>query len=544
MHKKTLLILMTIATIAKAVAACPALGFRPWSKQEEVMRCGKETRLLAWANRCGKTTVGAAEICLAGMGQHPWVDYPRPPFTIWAVSNNYKQMEDSIIPALEGDATHPRMLPTGASLNRQRMEYLLPSGSKIRLKSADSGRDAFQGAAIPLMWLDEDIDPVILKEIFIRIGPGFKRRILWTLTAVNGLTYSYLTFYKPWIAAESQGVDHPDIMCSVASMDESPYLDPQEIEGLLKFYPPKSKEYVVRRYGGFHDIAGDSVFPEDAILRHQKRAKAGEPMVVEYVGGDVRARPAEVGDAVMAAVWALPRRGSTYAIGADVAEGKLADVGDLDSERDFSAAVVLDRTRRTVVATLRCQIDPHNFALWLWLLGRWYNGAWICPELNHNGVAVLGVLRGTVFLPQAQGLESYQRIYARETHFDHYSDNIADDLLGWKTTVLTRPKMISDFYTFFVDASCTIYDQVMLEEAKTFRRGKTGKAEHTSGFHDDLLIAAMLALQADLQCPSGKPSELAETTGYVQTVFDPSQVAGFKEVWEHEYDDEEMVSPT
>lgn len=56
------------------------------------------------------------------------------------MSNSYKQMEDSIIPALEGDATHPRMLPPGIHLNRQRMEYVLPTNSKIRLKTSEAGR--------------------------------------------------------------------------------------------------------------------------------------------------------------------------------------------------------------------------------------------------------------------------------------------------------------------------------------------------------------------------------------------------------------------
>lgn len=62
-----------------------------------------------------------------------------------------------------------------------------PPIAKSGSRPARRAVDAFQGAAIPLIWLDEDIDAAVLKEIFIRIGPGFKRRILWTLTAVNGL---------------------------------------------------------------------------------------------------------------------------------------------------------------------------------------------------------------------------------------------------------------------------------------------------------------------------------------------------------------------
>jgi hypothetical protein len=199
-------------------------------------------------------------------------------------------------------------------------------------------------------------------------------------------------------------------------------------------------------------------------------------------------------------VWAKPEPSYRYTVGGDVAEGKLSDQQDADSDRDYSAASVFCRNTREYVATLHCRLDPHRYALWLYLLGRWYNNAWLCPELNNNGVAVLGVLRGTVQVP-GYDLPTYPHIYARETSFDRYSGNIAPDLLGWKTTTLSRPKLISDFYTLFVDGPCGIYDALMVEEAKSFQRNRLGKAEHTSGFHDDVLFSAMLALQADLWCP-------------------------------------------
>lgn len=545
-----------VQAAARACVLCPPLRTYYWGKQMECLRCQKETRLLAWANRCGKTTIGAAECVLAGMNVHPYLSssilgqsgYPEKPFTIWAVSNSYKQMQDSIIPSLEGDATHPRMLPPGVGLNQQRMEYVLPTGSKIRLKSTEAGRDAFQGAAIPLVWLDEDIDPVILKEIFIRIGPGFKRRILWTLTSVNGLTYSYHYFYKPWLEAQNKGFDHPDIHCSIASMDENPYLSQKEIDGLLKFYPPESKEYVVRRYGGFHDIAGDSVFPEDKILLRQADCRPGEQYQLRW-GGDKNVAYRRVHktklDMLTVNVWERPRKGLRYAIGADVAEGKQSDQKDPDSARDYSAASIFCRDTRTYVATFHARLDPHSFGFWLWLMGTWYNDAWICPELNNNGVAVLGVLRGSVMLPSAKDLPMYPCLYARETHFDQYGEDISEDLLGWKTTTITRPKMISDFYTLFTDGPVAIYDRMIIEEAKSFQRDKQGKAQHSSGFHDDLLISAMLALQADLLCPADSGRVIADTAGDDDDVpFDPSVFAGRSEghEWEDEYEDEEIIA--
>jgi hypothetical protein len=505
--------------MAKASVACPALAFDPWDKQLAILQSPKEVRLLAWANRVGKSTIGACECVLAGEGAHPYIKYPAPPFTIWAVSNSYKQMEDSIMPAFEGDATHPRMLPAGVNINRQRMEYVLPSGSVIRLKTVESGRDAFQGAAIPLTWLDEDIDTVILKEIFSRIGPGYVRRILWSLTAVNGLNYAYNYLYLPWLEAKNNGQDHPTIEVSVASMDENPHLSPESIDSILKFFPKGSKEYKVRRYGGFENLAGDSVFGEDVIDRFMATVRQPEHYKLRWAGDGFGVQwktvKPRMGD-VSLAVWDRPSAGRVYTVGADVAEGKLSDLHDEDSARDYSTIVVYDRLTRQYVARLRCQLDAHSFGLWCWLVSAWYNNAWICPELNHNGTAVLGVLRGSVMLPQAQGLPYYPNIYARETDFDHYVEDINPDLVGWKTTTVTRPKMISDFYTLTSEGNCSIYDQLMVEEMRSFQRNKLGKAEHSSGFHDDILVAGMLALQADLQCPSFVARLLPITDGYVK----------------------------
>lgn len=255
----------------------PLLTYEPWSKQRDFHLSPKATRLLAWANRSGKTSSGAFECVAAGMGVSK-LNYPKPPFTIWAVGVDYKQMRDSIIPAFEGDATHPRMLPLGVTLNEQKFEYRLPTGSVIRLKSADSGPLAFQGAAIPLIWLDEDQPKAILNELFVRIGVGFMRRIIWTMTAVKGLTYAYDAFYVPWLEAQEAGGDHPDIYCSEAAMHENPHLNRAEIDKLEQLYPKGSMEYHVRRWGGFKDMAGESMFSEETIAMHKANILAAEVM--------------------------------------------------------------------------------------------------------------------------------------------------------------------------------------------------------------------------------------------------------------------------
>ena len=188
-------------------------------------------------------------------------------------------------------------------------------------------------------------------------------------------------------------------------------------------------------------------------------------------------------------------------MGMDVAEGKLSDVSDDDSDRDSSAAVVYNRTLNRVDAVYRTQQDPHSFALWCYLLGSHYNYAWLCPEMNNNGVAVMGVLRASVTVPGYEKLGHYPHIYSREIKFDgDYDREINPDLLGYKTTVASRPKLLSDLFDLVCKSGVLVEDAYMIEEMKTFQHNVKGKVEHARGFHDDTMFALGLALQAHLTC--------------------------------------------
>lgn len=601
----TLTLEKAVETYAKFVDFMPVAAYEPWEKQNEAHKADFEIRILAWANRTGKTTLGAAECVLAGMGVHSKITYPRPPFTIWVVSTSYPQQEDTIIPAFEGDSTHPRTLPKGVKLNRNRMTYKLPSGSIIRLKTSEARRESFQGAGIPLIWLDEDHPVSVLKEIFARIGPGYKRRILWTVTAVNGLIYAYHQFYVPWLEAQRQGQQHPRIWCSQASMDECPYLTSEQIDDMCALYPAGSKEYEVRRRGGFVDIAGGSFFEEKALTRLGEATRPGIANLIpeQIPAGGGKGRPVfkdvkgvsdipdfpkgftggpttlyesvrgedsfagidthltnstdHAGDSIGSLVlpdspsagsylgpsitiYYWPGERERFCLGSDVAEGRLSDPGDIDSERDFSCSVVYSRDYNRVAAVLRSRQDPHTFALWSYLLGWFYNWAWECPELNNNGVAVIGVLRGTVRVPGWEWLPPYPRIYVREIHMDYYSSDINPDLLGFKTTVSTRPKLLSDGYDLVCKTDFVTHDAIMVEEFKTFAYNKQGKVEHGHGFHDDMIWGLFLAHQAHQQCPFEEAGPIAEQAGGVlDGPFDYSWLPDGQEGsnWYEDYED-------
>jgi len=512
----------------------PIWNFEPWSKQAEAIATPADhIRLLAWANRSGKTTLGAHEVVSAGMGWHPYIEFPRPPFTIWVCSVDYKQMRDSIIPALEGDATHPRMLPWGVELNQQQMTYTLPSGSMIRLKSAESGRKAFQGAGIPLIWIDEELPEPILREMFMRIGPGYPTRVLWTMTAVEGLGYPYDFIYVPAKAYEEEhGKPHPKFFYSEASMYEAPHLTDEQVEDVRSKFAEDSKELEVRVYGGFRDLSGDSVFTSQAITHH--RALVEEPIDVIALERDpesgpdaVKLVPVDEESEWKIEIFRHPEPREHYCIGGDVAEGKMSNPDDKDSPLDWNAGIVVNRTFRTIDAVYINRLHPITFGETMWLLGHYYNYAWVTPEINSAGVAALGALTGKSSYPP------YTRIYQRRKDFDEWNPEIANDDLGWRTLEATRGLLVATLRKALEADSGTgqymlqVCDNRIVDEMVAFQRSKKGKPEHMRGRHDDLLFALGIALQIDILCPPGDVLLAPRYAGRRPTrKFDQTAIAG------------------
>ena len=64
---------------------------------------------------------------------------------------------------------------------------------------------------------------------------------------------------------------------------------------------------------------------------------------------------------------------------------------------------------------------------------------------------------------------------------------------GLKTTSKTRPLMISKFEEYMLGDYPTIRSNRLIEEMKTFVWKTPTRAEHMSGFHDDLIFATMFA---------------------------------------------------
>ncbi len=191
-----------------------------------------------------------------------------------------------------------------------------------------------------------------------------------------------------------------------------------------------------------------------------------------------------------------PLPGHEYTHGTDVMEGRPSDPQNVKSKVDYHGSAVLDRNNGTYVCIYHGRCDPVELGSQCVMCSEFYNTAWASPEVNDAGMVVLACYKEA----------GYPNIYQRQ----RYDQNLITEeapQLGWRTDVLTRKWLIDEFKASVQDQQMarggrlTIEFSEIIQEMRTFHIDKMGKATHLPGEHDDLLFAAMIALQLHIRCP-------------------------------------------
>lgn len=254
-------------------------------------------------------------------------------------------------------------------------------------------------------------------------------------------------------------------------------------------------------------VSGNSFFDEDVLLKYHYQCKpVRERLNLVKMGQALIPKHARYG---FVRVWLRPGeklnkddREPVYVIGADTASGRMVaaqeySMDDPERERggsDFSSADVVDIANRRQVAQIHARLAPELFAQQLFCLGYWYSQvdvhgfgtpALIAVENNHDS-------GGTVLVKLQQELR-YPRLYKSKRY--NRRTNRPTEVLGWRTTVETRPVMLDRLSEAVRNESLTIPCEESIAEMMSFVRGDDGKPQAQEGAHDDRVISLAIALE-------------------------------------------------
>ena len=173
-------------------------------------------------------------------------------------------------------------------------------------------------------------------------------------------------------------------------------------------------------------------------------------------------------------VWEFPdhQRGK-YVIGADPSQGL--------EHGDFASVHVINARTQRVVAHWHGHIDPDLLATDVLIpLGQWYNQALLGVESNNHGLTTLKFL----------ALKKYHPIYMERS--PKYKKSVPTDVLGFRTTQVTKPLMIDELNTA-LRSSMTLEDAETIAELRTFTRDEKGRMNGSP--FDDRTISLAIANQ-------------------------------------------------
>lgn len=163
-------------------------------------------------------------------------------------------------------------------------------------------------------------------------------------------------------------------------------------------------------------------------------------------------------------IWEDVKPGVAYAMSCDVAKG---------SNKDFSVFHIYDIYENKQVGEYKNLISTNQFGKLIKQVAEYYNYAYVIIETSGLGIAVFN----EVYLVEDG---AYQNVYISQK---------GKILMGWETTLKTRPLLIDDFFNNIENKITKMVSRRFIEEVKTFNWSESGKAEALSGYNDDLVLA-------------------------------------------------------
>lgn len=268
-------------------------------------------------NRSGKTEVGALIAAAWAVGKAAFQDHPaweivkdlpipEKANNIWVVGLDFPTLRDVIWgEKLRRGRNHPPLFPDGSPFLKRPpsdsdFQIFLENGSVITGKSADSGREKFQGASVDLVWIDEECEADVFDECYQRTS-DCAGKLLITLTPLTDISSGVRV---PWVYDLYRNSAKPgsDVKFVKLSVLDNPYVPAEEKQKLKEKWAGKVDEKA-RLYGDFVQRSG-LVYPMWDATRHVVKSKK----YPEHWRRIVSIDPAATG--ITAALWAAVEPGT------------------------------------------------------------------------------------------------------------------------------------------------------------------------------------------------------------------------------------------
>lgn len=490
--------------------------FDPSLIQDAYICCMAKIALLIGANRSGKSEVGAVDTLISATGIVPdklKEHYPAEKIRLNTIPKNQIYWVSSLDFPSSRDITQakitkfcPKRMYNG--FNKEDKKLFLKTENVIGFKSADSGREKYQGVSCPHFWGDEEHPEDIYDESYMRTT-DCSGRLRLTFTPVEGLTWAYQKLYKKakyyyhtvnihgipeevgyvhkqdeiHLLKERKLVVVPntdpdadeDIVVFQMSIYDNKYLPDAEIWRAEKKYKEDPAQYNARILGRFTKLTGRNVFDIATLLKMQGQ------VATKFHQGEIVNGQFKKGSRGRLVIFTekIKKDNGVYVIGADVAEGL--------EEGDYSSACVLDRRTCEEVARWHGHVSPDEFASILYDIGTFYNKAYLAPERNFHGYGVVAALRE----------KRYLRLYYDKDRAQEVIRNSSTGrkTYGWETNAKTKPIMIQTLANYIREKHIKINDINTIDELITYVYGKDGQTGAMGGCFDDRVVSLAIALQ-------------------------------------------------
>jgi phage terminase large subunit-like protein len=245
-------------------------NYEPYPKQLDFHTAGAKhrERLLMTANRFGKTVCGAAEMAFHLTGQYPaWWEGKcfDTPVRAWAAGVTGETTRDVVQEKLIGPPFRSNEWGTGlipkAALGNIAIARGIPGAidtvgvkhvsggmSSLQFKSYEKGREKWQGAALEVIWFDEECDEGIYSEGLTRTNET-GGVVFVTFTPLLGMSEVVRRFLNE---------KHPDRAVITATVDDAPHFSPEDIKRITDSYQPHERE---ARLKGVPVLGSGRIFP-------------------------------------------------------------------------------------------------------------------------------------------------------------------------------------------------------------------------------------------------------------------------------------------